>query len=161
MSNSKSRRARDPSSLSNSPHLTHARTHSSATSNHRSVLQKPPVVSAPSPQPSSGMTAVSRYNQNLKVLRRNDPSIVSIIDQFSHVCLYHHNGAKWEKKGYEGSMFLFERFVSFRRSCGALAFRLNTLRLLFSPQQCLSPIWPLYSQSHGHGRLCALYLSRR
>ncbi|TDL24552.1 hypothetical protein BD410DRAFT_801891 [Rickenella mellea] len=55
------------------------------------------------------MSPSSRYKHNLKVLRRHDRSIVSIFDQFSHVCLYHHNGVKWEKKGYEGSMFLFER----------------------------------------------------
>jgi hypothetical protein len=57
------------------------------------------------------MTPASRYNHNLKVLRRRDPSIVSIFDQFSHVCVYHHNGEKWEKQGFEGSMFLYERYV--------------------------------------------------
>ncbi|KII84666.1 hypothetical protein PLICRDRAFT_57628 [Plicaturopsis crispa FD-325 SS-3] len=56
-----------------------------------------------------GMSPASRYNHNLKVLRRRDPSIVSIFDQFSHVCVYHHNGSKWEKQGFEGSMFLYER----------------------------------------------------
>ncbi|KAK1220306.1 hypothetical protein PQX77_016931 [Marasmius sp. AFHP31] len=56
-----------------------------------------------------GMSPESRYEHNLKVLRRRDPSITSIFDQFSHVCVYHHNGEKWEKHGYEGSMFLFER----------------------------------------------------
>ncbi|PIL27329.1 transporter [Ganoderma sinense ZZ0214-1] len=45
----------------------------------------------------------------MKVLLRREPSITAIIDQFSHVCLYHHNGQKWEKHGYEGSMFLFEK----------------------------------------------------
>ncbi|KAF8067884.1 hypothetical protein FPV67DRAFT_1765394 [Lyophyllum atratum] len=65
--------------------------------------------SVPGKQPSLGMTPASRYQHNLKVLRRRDPSIVSIFDQFSHVCLYHHNGTKWEKQGYEGSMFLYER----------------------------------------------------
>jgi hypothetical protein len=64
----------------------------------------------PSPHPTvGGMSPSSRYNHNLKVLRRRDPSIVTIFDQFSHVCLYHHDGEKWEKKGYEGSMFLYER----------------------------------------------------
>jgi Dcp1-like decapping family len=57
------------------------------------------------------MTPASRYDHNLKVLRRRDPSIVSIFDQFSHVCVYHHNGKKWEKHGFEGSMFLYERYV--------------------------------------------------
>ncbi|KAF5383213.1 hypothetical protein D9615_004955 [Tricholomella constricta] len=65
--------------------------------------------SVPPKQPNFGMTPASRYQHNLKVLRRRDPSIVSIFDQFSHVCLYHHNGSKWEKQGYEGSMFLYER----------------------------------------------------
>ena len=62
--------------------------------------------------PSLGMSPASRYKHNLKVLRRRDPSIISIFDQFSHVCVYHHDGKKWEKHGYEGSMFLFERCVS-------------------------------------------------
>ncbi|KAK2465071.1 hypothetical protein APHAL10511_002879 [Amanita phalloides] len=61
------------------------------------------------PHPNVGMSPVSRYNHNLKVLRRRDPSIISIFDQFSHVCVYHHNGTKWEKQGFEGSMFLYER----------------------------------------------------
>ncbi|KLO16135.1 hypothetical protein SCHPADRAFT_926769 [Schizopora paradoxa] len=63
----------------------------------------------PAPKGDLGMSPASRYSQNLRVLRRLNPSITSIFDQFSHVCLYHHNGEKWEKKGYEGSMFLFER----------------------------------------------------
>nr|VWP02537.1 Phosphodiesterase (EC [Ganoderma boninense] len=49
------------------------------------------------------------YQSNMKVLLRREPSITAIIDHFSHVCLYHHNGQKWEKHGYEGSMFLFEK----------------------------------------------------
>ncbi|GLB39196.1 putative dcp1-like decapping family protein [Lyophyllum shimeji] len=71
------------------------------------VAHQPSAV--PAKQPNLGMTPASRYQHNLKVLRRRDPSIVSIFDQFSHVCLYHHNGTKWEKQGYEGSMFLYER----------------------------------------------------
>jgi hypothetical protein len=55
------------------------------------------------------MSPEARYNHNLKVLRRRDPSIISIFDQFSHVCVYHHNGSTWEKNGFEGSMFLYER----------------------------------------------------
>ncbi|KAI0353390.1 hypothetical protein OH77DRAFT_1427449 [Trametes cingulata] len=49
------------------------------------------------------------YQSNMKVLLRREPSITAIIDKFSHVCLYHHNGQKWEKHGYEGSMFLYEK----------------------------------------------------
>jgi hypothetical protein len=56
-----------------------------------------------------GMSDAARYEQNLKVLRIRDKTIVKIIDQFSHVCLYDHNGTKWEKRGFEGSMFLVER----------------------------------------------------
>lgn len=63
--------------------------------------------------PSQRMSPASRYHSNLKVLRRRDPSINSIFDQFSHVCVYHHNGQKWQKHGFEGSMFLFERLRSF------------------------------------------------
>ncbi|KAF8217796.1 hypothetical protein K438DRAFT_2006827 [Mycena galopus ATCC 62051] len=59
-------------------------------------------------QPNLGMSPEARYNHNLKVLRRRDPSIISIFDQFSHVCVYHHNGQTWEKNGFEGSMFLYE-----------------------------------------------------
>ncbi|KAH9477718.1 hypothetical protein JR316_0009944 [Psilocybe cubensis] len=58
---------------------------------------------------SLGMSPASRYNHNIKVLRRRDPSIMSIFDQFSFVCLYHHDGEKWLKHGFEGTMFLFER----------------------------------------------------
>ncbi|KAK0485636.1 hypothetical protein IW261DRAFT_1451344 [Armillaria novae-zelandiae] len=70
-----------------------------------------PTPPPPTPQakPNLGMSPMSRYNHNLKVLRRRDPSITTIFDQFSHVCVYHHNGSKWEKLGYEGSMFLYER----------------------------------------------------
>lgn len=77
--------------------------------------QLQPQSSASSQSPSLGMTPVSRYNHNLKVLRRRDSSILSIFDQFSHVCVYHHDGQKWDKHGFEGSMFLFERRVCFCR----------------------------------------------
>ncbi|KAF9006878.1 PH domain-like protein [Hymenopellis radicata] len=65
----------------------------------------------PNQKPDFGMSPTSRYDHNLKVLRRRDPSITSIFDQFSHVCVYHFNinTNKWEKLGYEGSMFLYER----------------------------------------------------
>ncbi|KAJ7138445.1 hypothetical protein C8R43DRAFT_1109743 [Mycena crocata] len=59
--------------------------------------------------PNLGMSPEARYEHNLKVLRRRDPSIISIFDQFSHVCVYHHNGETWAKNGFEGSMFLYER----------------------------------------------------
>lgn len=81
--------------------------------NHASTVHNPATVSTPPLRPTSvadlGMTAATRYAHNLKVLRRRDPSILRIFDQFSHVCVYHHNGERWEKKGFEGSMFLYER----------------------------------------------------
>ena len=91
--------------------------HSSPHAQRARHQQVQPSVQAATPEPtqspSIGMSATSRYNHNLKVLRRRDPSIVSIFDQFSHVCVYHHNGSKWEKQGFEGTMFLYERCVQF------------------------------------------------
>ncbi|KAI0263109.1 Dcp1-like decapping family-domain-containing protein [Gloeopeniophorella convolvens] len=58
---------------------------------------------------STSVTAESRYKKNIKSLRRIDPTIVSIIDQFSHICLYRLHERKWVKDGYEGASFLFER----------------------------------------------------
>ncbi|KAF8970237.1 hypothetical protein BDZ97DRAFT_133396 [Flammula alnicola] len=72
-------------------------------------LEDPPPIGAQPPPENLGMSPASRYQHNLKVIRRRDPSIVSIFDQFGYVCVYHHDGAKWLKHGYEGSMFLFER----------------------------------------------------
>ena len=57
------------------------------------------------------MTAAARYQKNLKSLRRIDPTIVSIVDQFSHICLYRLHEGKWLKDGFEGASFLFERCV--------------------------------------------------
>ncbi|KAG1762848.1 hypothetical protein EDD22DRAFT_1050486 [Suillus occidentalis] len=95
------RRARSNSSVS-----THSQQH-----RHRQPqpLEPTPPETMPSTQSHLGMSPQSRYISNMKVVRRRDPSIVSIFDQFSHVCVYHHNGDKWEKQGYEGSMFLYER----------------------------------------------------
>ncbi|KAI6025541.1 hypothetical protein EDC04DRAFT_2930739 [Pisolithus marmoratus] len=93
------RRARSHSSVSNhNPANNHSRQH-----------PDPPHPDPPQSHQHLGMSPASRYNANLKVVRRRDPSIVSIFDQFSHVCVYHHNGDKWEKQGFEGSMFLYER----------------------------------------------------
>ncbi len=57
------------------------------------------------------MTAAARYQKNLKILRRMDPTIISIVDQFSHTCLYRLHEGKWQKDGFEGATFLFERCV--------------------------------------------------
>ena len=85
-----------------------------------------PVVESPAPQPaltqtppSLGMTTEARYQHNLKVLRRRDPTILSIFDQYDHICVYRQDGRKWEKHGYEGSMFLFESYVTRYSICPA------------------------------------------
>ncbi|RPD65242.1 hypothetical protein L227DRAFT_649397 [Lentinus tigrinus ALCF2SS1-6] len=49
------------------------------------------------------------YQTNLKVMLRREPSITGTVDQFSHVCLYRFDGKRWEKHGYEGSMFIFKK----------------------------------------------------
>ena len=51
------------------------------------------------------------YQNNMTVLRRRDPTITTILDSFSHVCLYHFSGSKWKRLGFEGSMFLVEQYV--------------------------------------------------
>jgi hypothetical protein len=70
------------------------------------------------------MTAAARYQKNLKSLRRIDPTILSIVDQFSHICLYRLHEGKWLKDGFEGASFLFERYV-----CGPVI----PIRLFSSP----------------------------
>lgn len=74
-------------------------------------------MSTPEPSTSfadAGMSPNSRYYKNLKVLRRRDAHITSIFDQFAHVTLYYLDeeaGGKYERAGYEGAMFFFERYV--------------------------------------------------
>ena len=70
-----------------------------------------PASKPPQPQTQSAMTADARYQKNLKSLRRIDPTILSIVDQFSHICLYRLHEGKWLKDGFEGASFLFERCV--------------------------------------------------
>ncbi|KAH7882466.1 hypothetical protein F5I97DRAFT_370510 [Phlebopus sp. FC_14] len=113
------RRTRSNSSVSNHNATQNRPRHPSAHPHQPHAPFPPPAHTNPPPPPPPqqqqqghsqlGMSPASRYNSNLKVVRRRDPSIVSIFDQFSHVCVYHHNGDKWEKQGYEGSMFLYER----------------------------------------------------
>lgn len=103
-------------------------------SNRISTPRKTPI-----PPADVGMSPASRYNSNLRVLRRRDHTIVSVFDQFPHVCMYHHNKAagKWEKKGYEGTFFLFERYL----------FRVRAYFGLFSyltQQGNRTKIWVLY-----------------
>jgi hypothetical protein len=66
-------------------------------------------VSESQAQSTTAPSADARYQRNLKSLRRVDPTIVSIIDQFSHICLYRLHDGKWQKDGFEGASFLFER----------------------------------------------------
>ncbi|RDX40805.1 hypothetical protein OH76DRAFT_1459386 [Lentinus brumalis] len=40
---------------------------------------------------------------------RREPSITGTVDQFPHVCIYRYDGNKWEKYGYEGSMFIYQK----------------------------------------------------
>jgi len=70
-------------------------------------------------QCTTALTAAARYEKNLKSLRRVDPTIISIIDQFSHICLYRLHEGKWQKDGHEGASFLFERrvFRLYRHPC--------------------------------------------
>ncbi|VDC05734.1 unnamed protein product [Peniophora sp. CBMAI 1063] len=96
-------------------HLGHTRN----KSNNRATSVKPGPGSftlSPSPAPAQATGAAAmapelKYAQNLKVLKRADPSIESIVDQFSHVCIYQYDLAmnKWDKRGFEGSFFIFER----------------------------------------------------
>ncbi|KAI0088441.1 hypothetical protein BDY19DRAFT_891623 [Irpex rosettiformis] len=78
------------------------------------VSSNPNIPRAPTSSPllrkQIAVASDSIYHNNLTVLKRGDPTIVSIIDQFSHVCLYNYNGRtqKWAKEGYEGSMFVVE-----------------------------------------------------
>lgn len=101
---------------------------------------------------SPGMSPASRYMSNMNVIRRRDSSIVSIFDQFSHVCVYHHNGDKWEKQGYEGSMFLYERY-HVHHPCLALS--------SYPHQRLVSTVRTLYYEPCRNGGLHPTCISRR
>lgn len=115
---------------------------------HRSQLS----ASSSAPPPNARMSPASRYHSNLKVLRRRDPSITSIFDQFSHVCVYHHNGKKWEKQGFEGSMFLYERSVPLTPPSSPAHPR---------AQRIIPPLWLLHPQPRRNGGLHPASLPRR
>ena len=72
---------------------------------------KMPQSPAPNGGAGPGMSTESRYYLNLRLLQKRDPTITSIFDQFSHVCVYKHGSGKWDRFGCEGSMLLFERRV--------------------------------------------------
>ncbi|KAJ3151369.1 mRNA-decapping enzyme 1A [Geranomyces variabilis] len=57
------------------------------------------------------MDPAARLAVNLNVLRRHDPTIVSILDSSSHVVVYDFDPEtkSWTKKGIEGTMFIFQR----------------------------------------------------
>ena len=126
------------------------------TSNGSSKRPKPPPVSPPKPrtecesspshlpvaepqaQSTTTLSAADRYEKNLKSLRRVDPTICSIIDQFSHICLYRLHDGKWQKDGYEGASFLFER----------CAFTLSSsCHSSHGSQYCSEPRTPLMASS--------------
>ena len=77
------------------------------------VSSNPNIPRAPTSSPllrkQIAVASDSIYHNNLTVLKRGDPTITSIIDQFSHVCVYNRNNDNWQKCGYEGSMFIFEK----------------------------------------------------
>ncbi len=82
------------------------------------------------------------YQTNLKVMLRREPSITGTVDQFPHVCIYRYDGNKWEKYGYEGSMFIYQKYVCCSHS--------RVLRADVSVQGYLSNLWVLRFESHGH-----------
>ncbi|KAF8589149.1 hypothetical protein K439DRAFT_1629054 [Ramaria rubella] len=88
-----------------------ARRQNYARSRSRSYIAPSNEPPPPPPLPPNQdlMPSSSRYLHNLRVIQRHDPSITSLFDQFPHVCVYHHKGDEWQKKGCEGAMFLFER----------------------------------------------------
>ncbi|KAI0746542.1 hypothetical protein C8Q80DRAFT_1105254 [Daedaleopsis nitida] len=89
------------------------RRHRSTSNVQRAQFATPPphqrsITPAAPAQPQHGIPPAV-YQSNMKVLLRREPSITSICDQFSYVCLYHFDGQRWQKHGYEGSMFIFEK----------------------------------------------------
>jgi hypothetical protein len=82
-----------------------------STPNHSPASKSQAQTQAQAQAQSPTVTAAARYQKNLKSLRRIDPTILSIIDQFSHICLYRLHQGKWLKDGFEGASFLFERCV--------------------------------------------------
>jgi len=69
-----------------------------------------PSVQAVTPEPSAVAVywnvGVIEIQSQSQVLRRRDPFYSVIFDQFSHVCVYHHNGSKMEKQGFEHYVFV-------------------------------------------------------
>ena len=57
------------------------------------------------------MSPASRNSKNLEILHRHDPSIHTVISQFSLVALYELESttSDWESMNCEGPMFIFER----------------------------------------------------
>ena len=70
----------------------------------------PPIIPQLSEVP---MSPSSRNLRNLKVLHRHDPTIHTVIDQFSLVTLYEisRTTQEWDNMGCEGPLFIFERWV--------------------------------------------------
>lgn len=57
------------------------------------------------------MDTAQRHAINLSVLKRHDSSITNIIESSSHVVVYNFEEKlkEWQKKGIEGTMFIFNR----------------------------------------------------
>jgi hypothetical protein len=74
--------------------------------------------------PQASVSPAKRLELNLKVIQRHDPTIYRILDQIPYAILYKYTilrdpdgsnaSGSWEKSEMEGSMFIFERFESFR-----------------------------------------------
>lgn len=81
------------------------------TNGSKSNVSTPAALPPPTPA-GRAMSPKSTYDHNLRSVRRRDPTIVTIFDKFDHVCVYLLQNGKWEKAGYEGAAFLFERYAS-------------------------------------------------
>ncbi|KAJ3475714.1 hypothetical protein NLI96_g11651 [Meripilus lineatus] len=79
----------------------------SLANNTANTRSRPPTTS-PQLKRTYVQASDSIYQNNITVLRRREPTILAIFDFFSHVCLYHYTEKGWEKRGFEGTMFLVE-----------------------------------------------------
>ncbi|KAL1914750.1 uncharacterized protein VTP21DRAFT_8008 [Calcarisporiella thermophila] len=81
---------------------------------HPSFILNSILIISPSLPLSFTMDPSTKRAVNLSVLRRHDKTITEILDSSSHVVIYKFNSARkeWEKKGVEGTMFIFKRSVA-------------------------------------------------
>lgn len=99
------------------------------------------------------MAMKDRDSHNLRVLRRRDTTITSVLRQFSRVRLYHLGCSGLFHPGdIEGCMFLFGRYV--------IKPKLVWSPIPFLLQACyLSSIWYVYNESNGAERLYSVHVS--